>query len=227
MTNGSTEIERYQSTGSLRCLNRTGAPRSMPVSGSWHDSLPAGTPPQAPPLSTANRSRPSWEACGALTGTRSSWASNALSWSSPEAFLLALVVHAASVPDRKGGQAVLQDAGASFPRLRHIGADQGYTGMLVRWAAQAYGQIYGWTVQVVYPTDRQMERYAPEMLADLSEAHAPGFHIIPRRWVVERTFSWLGRQRRLSKDYERPTSTEETFMYLVGTRLLLARLAPA
>jgi len=51
--------------------------------------------------------------------------------------------------------------------------------------------------------------------------------VIPRRWVVERTFSWLGRQRRLSKDYERLTSTEDVFIYLVGIRLLLARLAPA
>ncbi|HET8907482.1 MAG TPA: IS5 family transposase [Ktedonobacterales bacterium] len=143
----------------------------------------------------------------------------------PEGFLLAVVVHAASVPDRKGGQAVLQAAGGSFPRLQHIWADQGYTGTLVRWAEQAYG----WTVQVVYPPDRQMKRYAPDVLADLSDgdAHAPGLHIIPRRWVVERTFSWLGRQRRLSKDYERLASTEETFMYLVGIRLLLARLAPA
>jgi putative transposase len=94
----------------------------------------------------------------------------------------------------------------------------------VRWAAQEYG----WTVQVVYPADRQLKRYAPDVLADLGEA--PGFHVIPRRWVVERTFSWLGRQRRLSKDYERLVSTEEVFIYLViylvGIRLLLARLAP-
>lgn len=89
-------------------------------------------------------------------------------------------------------------------------------------------QEYGWTVQVVYPTNRQMKRYAPDVLADLGagDAPAPGFHVIPRRWVVERTFSWLGRQRRLSKDYERLTSTEEIFIYLVGIRLLLTRLAP-
>ena len=156
-------------------------------------------------------------------GNKQLVASNAISWSGPEGFLLAVVVHAASVPDRKGGQAVLQAAGTTFPRLRHIGADQGYTGTLVRWVSQEYGG----TAQVVYPTDRQMKRYAPDVLADLGEAHAPGFHIIPRRWVVERTFSWFGRQRRLSKDYERLASTEETFIYLVGIRLLLARLAPA
>jgi putative transposase len=65
------------------------------------------------------------------------------------------------------------------------------------------------------------------VLADLGDGEATGFHVIPRRWVVERTFSWLGRQRRLSKDYERLTSTAEAFIYLVGIRLLLTRLAPA
>jgi transposase len=138
-----------------------------------------------------------------------------------EGFLLAVVVHAASIPDRKGGQRVLEAAGESYPRLQHIWADQGYTGTLVRWAEQEHG----WRVQVVYPQFRQMERYAPEVLAELG--HAPGFRVIPRRWVVERTFSWWGRQRRLSKDYERLTTTEEAFIYLVGIRLLLARLAPA
>ncbi len=116
---------------------------------------------------------------------------------------------------------MLEAAGNTYPRLQHLWADQGYTGTLVRWAEQAYG----WTVQVVYPADRQLKRYALEVLADLGDAHAPGFHVIPRRWVVERTFSWLGRQRRLSKDYERLTSTEEAFIYLVGIRLLLTRLA--
>jgi putative transposase len=136
-----------------------------------------------------------------------------------EGFLLSVVVHAASIPDRKGGQRVLQAAGLAYPRLQHIWADQGYTGTLVRWAKQEYG----WRVQVVYPPFRQMQRYAPEFLADLGAE--PGFQVIPRRWVVERTFSWLGRQRRLSKDYERLTSTEEAFIYLAGIRLLLVRLA--
>jgi len=115
-----------------------------------------------------------------------------------EGFLLSVVVHAASIPDRKGGQWVLETAAAAaaFPRLQHIWADQGYTGTLVRWAEQEYG----WTVQVVYPADRQMKRYAPDVLAELGDGQTTGFHVIPRRWVVERTFSWLGRYRRLSKD---------------------------
>jgi putative transposase len=115
-----------------------------------------------------------------------------------EGILLSVLVHAASIPDRKGGQWVLETAAAAaaFPRLQHIWADQGYTGTLVRWAEQEYG----WTVQVVYPADRQMKRYAPDVLAELGDGQTTGFHVIPRRWVVERTFSWLGRYRRLSKD---------------------------
>jgi putative transposase len=78
---------------------------------------------------------------------------------------------------------------------------------------------------VDYPQLRQLKRYAPDLLEDAG--YEPGFRVIPRRWVVERTFSWLGWQRRLSKDYERLASTEEVFIYLVGIRLLLTRLAPA
>jgi transposase len=96
-------------------------------------------------------------------------------------------------------------------------SDQGYTGTLVRWAEQEYG----WRVQVVYPQLRQLERYASEVLAELG--HVPGFRMIPRRWVVERTFSWLGRQRRLSKDYERLAMTAEALLYLASIRLLRAR----
>ena len=136
-----------------------------------------------------------------------------------EGFLLKVVVHPANLPDRVGGRLVLDAVGENYPRLQRIWADQGYTGTLIRWAAEEYGL----TVQVVYPEDRQLKRYAPDVLPDLG--YAPGFRVIPRRWVVERTFSWLGRHRRLSKDYERFTSTAEAFVYLAGIRLLLARLS--
>jgi len=69
-----------------------------------------------------------------------------------EGFLLSVVVHAASIPDRKGGKAVLEAAGGAFPRLQHIWADQGYTGTLVHWAEQEQG----WRVQVIYPQFRQL-----------------------------------------------------------------------
>jgi putative transposase len=138
-----------------------------------------------------------------------------------QGFLLAVLVHPANTPDRERRKFVLAAAEDAFPHVQRIWADQGYTGTLVRWAAEEYGL----TVQVVYPEDRQLKRYAPELVADLG--YEPGFRVLPKRWIVERTFSWLGRQRRLSKDYERLTSTEEAWIYLVGIRLLLARLAPA
>lgn len=69
---------------------------------------------------------------------------------------------------------------------------------------------------------RQLKRYAPEVLPEAGSAG--GFQVLPKRWIVERTFSWLGRQRRLSKDYERLVDTSEAWMYLVGIRFLLARL---
>ncbi len=53
-----------------------------------------------------------------------------------------------------------------------------------------------------------------------------GFVVLPRRWVVERTFAWLSNNRRLSKDYERYCQTSETFIYLAMTRLMLKRLVP-
>ena len=78
-------------------------------------------------------------------------------------------------------------------------------------------------MEVVYPPFRQLNRYAPEVLPEAS--YEGGFQVLPKRWIVERTFSWLGRQRRLSKDYERLVDTSEAWIYLVGIRLLLVRLA--
>jgi putative transposase len=135
-----------------------------------------------------------------------------------QGFLLAVVVHPANIPDRQGGRLVLQAMGSAFPRLERIWADQGYTGSLISWTAQEHGV----SLDVVYPAFRQVQRYAPDLATDLG--YQPGFQVIPKRWIVERTFSWLGRQRRLSKDYERLAGSSEAFIYLVGIRLLLARL---
>jgi putative transposase len=135
-----------------------------------------------------------------------------------QGFLLAVVVHPANIPDREAGKRVLAAAGGACPHLRRVWADQGYTGALIPWTAQAYGI----TLDVVYPQWHQLKRYASEVLPDLG--YPPGFRVVPKRWIVERTFSWLGRQRRMSKDYERLASTAEAFIYLVGIRLLLARL---
>jgi len=110
---------------------------------------------------------------------------------------------------------------SAFARVQHLWAEQGSTGTRVRWAAQAYG----WRVPVVSPTERPLTREAPAVFADLRQE--PGCHVIPSRWGVERTFSWLGRQRRLSNEDERLPSRAEAFIALVGIWLLLARRTPA
>ena len=92
-----------------------------------------------------------------------------------------------------------------FPRLRVIWADAGYAGRLVAWA-WATG---GWLLTVV--------RRNPD-------SHQ--FEVLPRRWVVERTLAWLGRCRRLSKDYEERTETSEAWVHIAMVHLMLKRLRP-
>jgi putative transposase len=134
--------------------------------------------------------------------------------------LLKVVVHPANLHDRLGAKLVLGALGTAFPRLRHIyiWADQGYTGALGEWSRDELGI----DLQVVYPWWRQLHRYAPDVLEAVG--YQPGFHVLPRRWVVERSIAWLGRSRRLSKDYERRPATSEALIYLAGIRLLLTRL---
>jgi putative transposase len=92
--------------------------------------------------------------------------------------LLAVVVQAADVQDREGAQLVLGKLTGPFPRLKLIWADGGYSGQLVEWVYK----LGGWLLQIV-------QRPAQHK-----------FVVLPRRWVVERTFAWLGRHRRLGKD---------------------------
>ena len=89
------------------------------------------------------------------------------------------------------------------PPVKHIGADGGYAGAWVGWALQ----LWRCTVEMVKRT----------------EAHT--FRVLPRRGVVERMFGWLGRYRRLNRDYERQAQTGETLVYVAMIRLMLARLA--
>lgn len=132
--------------------------------------------------------------------------------------LLKVVVHPANLHDRLGAKLVLGALGANFPRLQHIWADQGYAGALRQWTRQNLDV----ELEVVYPWWRQLKRYFPDLLDDLGVV--PGFHVLPRRWVVERAFSWLGRSRRLSREYERLPTSSEALIYLTCIRLLLARL---
>lgn len=117
--------------------------------------------------------------------------------------LLAVVVHAASIQDRDGAKLVMQRLLGRCPRLERIWADGAYGGQLVLWARR----IGGWRLELVRRPRQQ---------------HT--FQVLPRRWVVERTFAWLGRQRRLSKDYEGLPETTEAWVYISMTGLMLRRL---
>lgn len=117
-----------------------------------------------------------------------------------------MVVHAANIQDRDGAKLVLQKLLGRFPRLRLIWADGGYCGKLIEWTA-SFG---GWVLEIVKRND-----------------DVKGFKVLPRRWVVERTLGWLGRYRRLSKDYEELVETSESMIYLAMTNLMIRRLCPA
>lgn len=126
-------------------------------------------------------------------------------------------VHPADVADREGGKQLLASLADQFPRLTHLWADAGYQGRFVTWVTETLG----WTVTVVRKPRRWI--WWP---ADSEPPPMPaGFQVLPRRWVVERTFAWLGRSRRLSKDYEALAATEEAWIYLAMSRLMVARLA--
>lgn len=133
--------------------------------------------------------------------------------------LLKVVVHPANLHDRLGAKLVLGALGTRFPRLQRVWADQGYAGALRQWTRQQVGI----ELEVVYPWWRNLQRYFPDLLDEMG--FQPGFHVLPRRWVVERTFAWLGRSRRLSRDYERLPTSSEALIYLTSVRLLLRRLA--
>jgi putative transposase len=119
--------------------------------------------------------------------------------------VLAVVVHAASLQDRDGAKLVLAKLAGKFPRLQKIWADGGYAGQLVAWALA----LGGWILEIVKRSD------------DVS-----GFAVLPKRWIVERTFAWLGKYRRLSKDYEAKPETSEAMIYLAMTHLMVRRLCP-
>ena len=118
--------------------------------------------------------------------------------------ILAVVVHAADIQDRDGAKLVLAKLVGHFPRLQLIWADGGYAGALIEWVRD----LGGWVLEIV-------RRQQPH-----------GFEVLPRRWVVERTLAWLGRYRRLSKDYEAQPATSETFIYIATVNMLVHRLRP-
>ena len=146
-----------------------------------------------------------------------------------EGLLLALSVHPADIMDRDGIKLVLAErVRARLPRMRLLWLDAGYNG---RGKGKDWvEQTTGWRVETVKAIHRYKRYWVPNDIPpeqiDWSQyLPAPGFHVIPRRWVVERTFAWLSHNRRLSKEYERLTTTSEAWIYLAMSRLMLRRLA--
>ena len=119
--------------------------------------------------------------------------------------LVGLDVHGAGIQDRDGAPDLLKAVVARYPMLRHIFADGGYAGPKLRDALKAIGR---WTVQIVKRSDT-----------------AEGFEVLPRRWVVERTFAWLGRCRRLSKDWEKSIASAEAWITIAHIRRVARHLA--
>jgi len=122
-------------------------------------------------------------------------------------FLVGLEVHSAGIQDRDGAPEVLKAVAARYPMLRHIFADGGYAGPKLRDALKAIGN---WTMQIVKRSDT-----------------AQGFEVLPRRWVVERTLAWLGRCRRLSKDWEKTIASAKAWVLIAHIRRVTRHLARA
>jgi putative transposase len=139
--------------------------------------------------------------------------------------VLTVTVHAADLQDRAAVPQVLQGVKDVFRRLSHIWLDQGYTGAGKSWIEQELG----WSVEIVKhaPRPRGMWIFPGQEVDPTIFQRPKGFRHLPRRWVVERTFSWFGQARRLSKDYERLPETEEAMIYATMSRLMLRRLARA
>lgn len=122
-----------------------------------------------------------------------------------QGFLVGAIIHAADIQDRDGAPDVLDSIRYRFPWLRHVFADGGYAGDKLREALAKIGQ---WTIEIIKRSDT-----------------AKGFEVLPRRWVVERTFAWLNRNRRLAKDFERTIESATAWLYLASIQLLTRRIA--
>ena len=115
-----------------------------------------------------------------------------------------MVVHAADIQDRDGGEEVLSAMARRFTRLQLIWADGGCAGGFVHEAKRVFGRA----IEIVKRSD----------------AHK--FVVLPKRWIVERTFGWFGRYRRLSKDYETLPVSSETMIHIAMINLMVHRLHP-
>jgi len=113
-------------------------------------------------------------------------------------------VHPADIQDRDGGVLVLSTLFGMYPFLQKLFADGGYQGPVLQ---KALAKAFPLKFEIVKRSD-----------------HAKGFEVIPRRWVVERTFAWLNRCRRLAKDFENLTRNALAFLRLASIRIMLRKI---
>jgi len=118
-------------------------------------------------------------------------------------FVIRVLVHAADISESEGGIWLLNEHSDALTSLESIRVDQGYKRMFVDWV----NQYLSCAVEVVEKATGQV-----------------GFALLPKRWVVERTFAWLGRYRQLSKEYDRRPESTEGWIYLASIDILLKRL---
>ncbi len=148
--------------------------------------------------------------------------------------LLKVVVHEANIQDRQGVPLLLEPIKGLFPRMKKVWVDQVYTGKGREWIKEQMG----WEVEIVRHSWPARGEWVPH--GDLSDLSIVWFTyerikpepkifrgVLPRRWVVERTFAWMGRYHRMSKDYEYLTRSSESMVHLTMIRLMLRRLAKA
>jgi transposase len=142
-----------------------------------------------------------------------------------QGFVLAVKVHTAGISDREGAKVLLEDLKGSFPRISHLFADHGYTGPLKDWIKE---HLHWETEIVPKPTNESRQNWVLIDGQPVLEKRKPkgGFQVQRRRWVVERTFAWLSRFRRLARDYEGLPTSSEAFIQVATIRLFLTRLAP-
>ena len=150
--------------------------------------------------------QPKWVAGVAMMLAKRSKGANCHILVDTQGNLLKVLVHPANITDREGARVLLQILPKMLrKRLKLIWADQGYRGKLVEWCREY--------LQTVFEIVSRPEG-------------VKGFILLPRRWVVERTFAWLGNYRRLSKDYEELAPLSEGMIYLASIHRMLRRITP-
>jgi putative transposase len=149
--------------------------------------------------------------------------------------LLRVGVQPANLRDRDGAKVVLAGLDERFPRIRRLWGDQGYAGHVATWITETLG----WQVTIVQHRPKPRGQWVPHSTTgNLSDWRTVGFEyvrfpashtgfrgVLPRRWVLERTLAWIGRNRRMSTDDEYRLATSEAWVSLSMVRLMLKRLA--